>query len=78
MVVQTDSGMGAGMVVGIVLALLAGVLVFVLVFGGFGDNDGGTTIAPDVAPGNTTDGGSAPTNPAPTNMRIYYVAPNAA
>ena len=79
MVVQTDSGTGAGMILGIVLALLVGVLVVFLVFGGFGDDDGGTTIVPDVAPGTATGGGgSAPTNPSPTNMRIYYVTPTTA
>ena len=76
MVVQTDSGMGAGMIIGIVLAILVVVLVILLAFGGFGNNDGGTTIVPDVAPGTATGGGdSAPKNPSPTNMRIYYVTP---
>ena len=79
MVVETNSGMGAGMILGIVLAILVVVLVMLFAFGGFG-NDGGTTVVPDVAPGTATGGGdSAPkTNPSPTNMRIYYVAPTAA
>ena len=75
MVVQTDSGMGAGMILGIVLAVVVVLLVVVLAFGGFGDNDGGTTVVPDVAPGTATGGDSAPKAPSPTNMRIYYVTP---
>ena len=74
-VVQTDSGMGAGMVLGIVLAVVVLLLVIVLALGGFGDDDGGTTVVPDVAPGTATGGDTAPKNQSPTNMRIHYVTP---